>query len=681
VWRRISVAAAVIAVLCVDIHGFSIQNLFAQHIWDTDGLHRLARFTGLFLAAAIPVLMLAPWSFARLMLGFVAVCTVISVGPWPAIAVLLFLVSSWTLGMRVLGEGEPDSLEAHLLGTLAGVGSYIALMTLLAFWPVNYPAVWGAVLILPILLDWGAVRRRARYWRTLLVSIELRSWPQRCASALFVFILLMHWLVVLGPEKGADGLAMHLAIATNIATRHAYTFQPWIFVWAVMPKGADFAYSIVYLIGGEFGARLLNLAMLLLLEGLLYTAIRRTTSRAVSLFLAALFATTPLVQLVTGSLFVENTMAAMVFGALAALWSFSETKRRGLLYAAMVLGGTALAVKAGAMSFLVVALPFAVWELAKLRKAPASCTLAVSLFLLAGLPTYGIAWWKTGNPIFPFKNEKIHSPLIDPSVQFQDNEFRQPLQWTTPFDLTFRTHEFYEGQNGTLGFQYLFFLPLGFLAVLFTRTRRAIGSLVISLGAAILILRAEPNARYIYAVLPLLFVPFGSLLEWARPNRRLSGILLILMGMCAALNLYFLPGSGWYHKDFHMRSPFSQRARERYTRDNVPIRPAMEQFNRVHPGANIFLANDEDVADPLGDVYEAGWHQFNTLDQLRKAQTLATMAALFENWGVHYFASRKDGPGESRDPALLSDFLEKCTVLEFQLDQIRVSRMELAGCQ
>jgi hypothetical protein len=681
VWRKASVAAVLIAVVSVELHGFSIQNLFAQHIWDTDGLHRLARFTGVFLAAAIPILMLAPWSFARLMIGFVAVGTVISVGPWPAIAVILFLLSSWTLGMRVLGAGEPDSLEAHLLGMLTGVGLYVALMTLLAFWPVNYPVVWGAVLIVPILLGWRAVRRGARYWRTLRVSTELRSWPQRCASALFVFVMLMHWLVVLGPEKSADGLAMHLAITTNIATRHAYTFQPAIFVWAVMPKGADFAYSIVYLIGGEFGARLLNLAMLLLLEGLLYTSLRRTTSRAVSLFLAALFATTPLVQLVTGSLFVENTMAAMVFGALAALWSFSETKRRGFLYAAMVLGGTALAVKAGSASFLAVALPFAVSELAKLRKAPASCVLAVALFLVAGVPAYGIAWWKTGNPIFPFKNEKIHSPLLDPAVQFQDNEFRQPLKWTTPFDLTFRTHEFYEGQNGTLGFQYLLFLPLGFLAILFTPGRRTVGSLVISLGAAILILRAEPNTRYIYSAMPLLFIPFGSLLGWARPNRRLYGILLILTGMCAALNLYFLPGSGWYHKDFHMHSPFSQTARERYTRDNVPIRPAMEQFNRVHPGASIFLANDEDVADPLGDVYEGGWHQFNTLDQLRKARTLAAMGALFEKWGVHYFASRKDGPGESRDPALLSDFLEKCTVKEYQLDQIRVSRMELAGCE
>jgi hypothetical protein len=673
VWRKAAVVAVLIAALAVDIYGFSIRNLFAQHIWDTVGLQRLARFTGLFLAAAVPIFLLVPWSFARVAIGFVALGTLISVGPLPLLAVALFLVSSCTLGMKLVKE-------SYLLGTLTGVGLYVFLMTALAFLPVNYPLVWGALLAAPILLDWRSVRRHAGHWWTLLVSVELRRWPQRCAAALFVFVMMMHWLVVLEPDKSADGLAVHLAVATNIAHRHEFTFQPAVYVWAAMPKGADFAYSVAYLIGGEFGARLWNLAMLLLLEGLLYASLRRTTSQAVSLFLAAIFATTPLVQLVTGSLFVENTLAVMIFAAVCALWRFRETGRSGFLYAAAVLGGTALAVKVGAASFLAVGLPFVIWEVTK-RRAIATGLIALALFLGTGLPAYGIAWWKTGNPIFPFRNDKIHSPLLDPTVSFQDTEFRQPLTWTTPFDLAFRTHSFYEGQNGTLGFQYTLFLPLGLVAILLTKSWRATGSFVIAVGAAILVLRSEPNARYLYAAMPLLFVPIGALLGWLQADRRLLGTMLVLVGLCGALNLYFLPGSGWYHKGFHMRSPFSQRGRESYTLEQIPIRLAMERFNRTHPGANIFLANDEDVADPLGEVYEGGWHQYNHLLELRKIRTLPAMAELFEKWGVRYIASRKNGPEEPRDPAILGDFLEKCSVLEFQVDQIRLSRLELAGCR
>jgi hypothetical protein len=429
-------------------------------------------------------------------------------------------------------------------------------------------------------------------------------------------------------------------------------------------------------VGGEYGARLLNFAMLLLLVALLYRSLRSS-----SIFLPALFATTPLVQLVTGSLFVENTLAVMILGAISAIWAFGETRRTGFLYAAAILGGTALAVKLGALSFLLLALPFLLWEVAKLRPPVAACALALFLFLIAGLPPYAVAWWKTRNPIFPFRNEKIHSPLLDPTVAFQDNEFRQPLAWTNPFDLTFRTHRFYEGQNGTLGFQYLLFLPLGLLAALLTRSRRAVSALVIAVGAAILILRSEPNARYLYAAMPLLFVPFGELVGALKTDRALRGVLLALAGICAALNLYFLPGSGWYHKDFHMRSPFSAAARERYLREYIPIRPAIAQFNIAHPGASIFLANDEDVADPLGDVYQGGWHQYNHLVQLLRARTLPEMTALFEEWGVHYFAWRKTEPGEQRDPPLLDHFLEKCTVLEYQVDQIRLSRLVAQACR
>jgi hypothetical protein len=656
VWRKAAIVVTLLAVLAVDIHGFSLQNLFAQHIWDTVGLQRLARFAGLFLAIAVPVLLMAPWTFAGLVLLFVAVGTAISVGPLPVIAVALFLVSSYTSGSKLVGE-------SHLLSTLTGAGIYIFLMTVLSRFPVNYPAVWASILLAPILLNWRSLPRRVRF-------PELRSWPDRCAAAFLAFVLLMHWLVVLEPEKSADGLAMHLAIATNIAHRHAFTFEPAVYVWAAMPEGADFASSIVYQIGGEYAARLLNFAMLLLLVALLYRALRST-----SIFLPALFATTPLVQLVTGSLFVENTLAAMILGAISAIWAFGETRRTGFLYAAAILSGTALAVKLGALSFLLFALPFLIWEVARLRPPVAACALAVLLFLVAGLPPYAVAWWKTGNPIFPFKNEKIHSPLLDPTVAFQDNEFRQPLAWTNPFDLTFRTHSFYEGQNGTLGFQYLLFLPLGFLAALLTRSRRAVSAIVIAVGAAILILRSEPNARYLYAAMPLLIVPFGELLSSLKTDRTVGGILLAAACICAVLNLYFLPGSGWYHKDFHMRSPFSPAARERYLRDYIPIRPAIAQFNRVHPGASIFLANDEDVADPLSDVYQDSWHQYNHLEQLRKARTLPEMTALFEKWGVHYFAWRKTDPSEQRDPPLLDHFLEQCTVLEYQIDQIRLSRL------
>ena len=66
-----------------------------------------------------------------------------------------------------------------------------------------------------------------------------------------VFVLLAQWFVALKPETGTDGLAMHLAIPLDILNHHRMTFEPSRFLWAVMPMGADWAYSIAALLDSK----------------------------------------------------------------------------------------------------------------------------------------------------------------------------------------------------------------------------------------------------------------------------------------------------------------------------------------------------------------------------------------------------------------------------------------------
>src|ERR1039457_2029624 len=96
-------------------------------------------------------------------------------------------------------------------------------------------------------------------------------------------------------------------------------------------------------------ARLVNFAIVLVLLGLLHTAVRRWVTPGVAWLLVTLFATTPMVQLVTGSLFVENLLAAFLLGMMTAVWRFGESGERRFLYLAAALGGTAMASKFGAI--------------------------------------------------------------------------------------------------------------------------------------------------------------------------------------------------------------------------------------------------------------------------------------------------------------------------------------------
>jgi hypothetical protein len=683
-----------LGVLCAEARGLATSALFSQEIWNPDGLRRLIKYTGLYLAWATPLLILAPWAFAAVAAGLGVFFTGIAVGPLALLAPAFLLISACALGSRIMGrtaersglELNRPTAETHLCATLLGMGVYIFPMPFLARLPVNYPWLYAGLLAIPVVLDVGGCWRRMRSWLNLLRAAEARSWGERAALALLVYILVMHWFVVLKPESSADGLSMHLAVPANIAAHHAMTFEPSRFVWAAMPMGAEFSYAIVYLLGGEFAARLLNFAMLLVLEALLFCAVRRSVPRSAAFLLLALFASGPMVQLVTGSLFVENLLAAMVLGAMTALWRFGEAGEKKFLYVAAALGGSAMAIKAGALVFAAFTLLLAIaaarrhWKSLGPRPA-ASCMLAGALFLAAALPPYAIAYGITGNPLFPFLNQRFHSRLLNSKVEVRDARFRQPLTWSTPYGLTFHTNQWYEGQDGSFGFQYLMFAPLALLALLVVRQSPAIGSAVVALGASVVILESEPNARYLYAALPLLSVPFAAVLAWTLSHqRRLYRALLLYIFLCTALNAWFLPASSYYHKDFYLRSPLSRQAREKYAGHAAPIRDAIAYFNRAHPGSAVLLTADSFAAGLTGEVYENHWHQANVMEQIQGARDLKEIRGLMDRWKVQYFIARIPSAHEYIRPPLLRELVFRCSEPERRFEGFYVARL-LPDCE
>ena len=678
------VALIFVGALAVEAYGFRAATLFSQDVWDPIGVKRFLKYIGMFLGVSVPLLMMVPWSFAAAIAGLTAVGTAFAIGPLALLAVVFYLVSSGALGARLLGRKHGDAPESQLFATLLGAAVWIFLMTLVARLPVNYPAVWTGLLAIPVLLDWRGTWRRLERWWQLLCAAELRGYAERAAYAVLVFVLLAHWFVALMPETSADGLAMHLAVPANIAANHAMTFQPDRFVWAVMPMGADFSYAIVYLMGGEYAAHLLDYALLLLLVAVLYYAMRRWVCRAAAFWLLALFASTPMVQLVTGSLFVENMLAAMVVGMMAALWRFGDSGERRFLYLAAALGGTAMSTKFGALAFVALAVPFLGIEVARHWKSLgprpfAVCGLAAVLLLGAAAPPYAIAYIKTGNPLFPFLYDKIPSPLIPPNAGLVDERFKRPLTWNTPYDLTFRTNLTYEGQNGSFGFQYLVLAPLGLAAMLLARRRRGAGSAVIvALGAAAIIMRTQPNARYVYTAMPLLSVAFAALLGWASGTRWLYRGLLAFVVACIGMNVRFMSSASYYHRDFCLRLPFSQAERDRYRAEVAPIREVIAYFNSKHTKSAVMLAGESAIAGLNGDVYENHWHQINNFWKIRDMKTVPDMVRLMQSWNVEYFISPKPGMGDEIKPPAFREMLERCTEAEFEQGSEYLARLQPA---
>jgi glycosyltransferase involved in cell wall biosynthesis len=677
-------------VIALEIYGFSRGHLFSQAIWYPGGYQRLLRYIGLFLTGGTAVLLVVPWLFVPLALALAAATTTLAAGPLAVLAPLFFLISAGALGSRLLGRVGEDA-EAQLTAMPVGTAAYIFLMTVTARLTVHYAAVWAVLLAVPIVLDWHGVKRRLLGWIGALRRAELRSPAERVSAALLAFVLGMHWLVVLAPEVGADALATHLAVPANIAAHHAYTIVPARIIWAVQPMAVDWAYSIVYLLGGELAARLLNFAFLIVIEALLYQAARRWLSRPAAFFLLAATASTPLVELVTGSLFVENLVAALVLGMMTALWRFAEKNQRAFLYASAVLAGSALAAKFGAFAVLIVGLPFVIWEARRRLRAAA---IAAGLFLAAAIPTYAIAWWKTGNPFFPYLNRRFPSPLLPASDDFHDFRFTEPLRWRTPFDLTFFTHRFFEGQDGSFGFQQLLLLPLAVAAIVLALRRRvlpvnlpatepeggshglrAVSAAIVGLGGGALILASVPNARYTYTVLPLIAAAAAASLGWmAARQPMVYRATLAALAAAVALNIWFLPSGGWYNKDFYLRRLLSPMSASRALAAVSPSRALVRHFHRAHRGEPVLLTGDDDMADIAGDGYPADWHSTAFFARILSSESLPEIVRVMRDEKVRYFIGQKRNPLLDR-PEALRELLAFCTVREFELGDYYYARL------
>src|SRR5437762_8796356 len=132
--------------------------------------------------------------------------------------------------------------------------------------------------------------------------------PEAAALALLLFSFIARLLASLRPEDSADVLAMHLALPMAVARDGGLAFDFRLNSWALMPNAADGLYAAMYVLGGEHAAHLLNFAFLVLICLLIASTARRLAFQWVSPLLAwliaALFASTPLVQLVTASLFI-----------------------------------------------------------------------------------------------------------------------------------------------------------------------------------------------------------------------------------------------------------------------------------------------------------------------------------------------------------------------------------------
>jgi hypothetical protein len=602
------IALALLAAL--GVYGFLQERLWAQSMWSEAGGGRFLAYTAVFWMAAGLILSMAPRWLGAIAGVAVLLFTTWWSGPVAPLAVVFFLGSCLCLGQRIMRRADPPT------AILLGAALWMFVIGIALHFPVNRPWVYAAAFLLPYFFG----------YRSLIVAARNIRWEQTEAAplAVLLYVLIAHLLAALKPEISSDGLSMHLALPMAVARDARWAFDFRLNSWALIPTGADSLYAGVYLLGGELAAHLLNFAFLVLMCVLVGRAARRWVSPAQAWLIAALFASTPLVQLVTGSLFVENVWAAMILSASLALLRYLEKGPPDDLVLIGVFAGAAIEMKLQAGPFVAPIVLIA--AAAALGKKHGKAGLAAAALLTVfAIPPYAYAFARTGNPIFPFANRVFRSPDFDAQKSFSDPRFAAPVSWRTPYELTFRSKEFMEAQGGAGGFQYFL---LVFPALLLARRREQWAIVAIAGVAGAIILGVLPNLRYLYPALPLGSVAIAWLVAEAPAAAGSAGLLVLI-----ALNLWFLPSSGWYNNDFAL---FRHTDIQPYLERMAPARVLIADLNGREPRQPVAFFSTDQTGELNGPSYTDGWHSQRYWSRVQHARSPREVAVILNDLGIHY---------------------------------------------
>jgi hypothetical protein len=519
-------------------------------------------------------------------------------GPLAPIAVLYFLGSCYALGRLVCPSAQ------NVLATTAGAAIWMLILWTSIHFPINYPWVYAIAFALPY---FSLVARGAR----LNVPTFSTTRTEAAAFAILLFVLGAQFLAALKPEISSDGLSMHMALPAWVADFHSWPFDHTHRIWSLMPSGGDALYTGVYLLAGSMAAKLLNFAFLVLTCAMTVQLGLRWGSTSKAYLATALFASTPLVALVTASLFIENIWCALIVGSVLALVQ-DETRDNPL--PATILASAALSVKLIAAAFAAPVLLIALlrgrgnwWRVALVGAA-------------LGLPVYVFAFVQSGNPIFPFFNKVFQSPDYYTFENFIDPTYGQPLSWKTAYEITFQSTKWIGGRPGAAGFHYfLLLLPALLLIRRRDRSREKAVALAVAAIGVLAVIFAAPNLRYMYAAMPLA----SLVLVWT-PWTFLAPVLI-------ALNLCYLPAAGYYDIEWAL---FKKSQIEPYILYKGPTLLLIDRLNREAPGEPAAFFSTDAITGFRGQAYLDSWHTEHFWEKARNQPDAAAIAAYVRSLGI-----------------------------------------------
>ena len=192
------VLLVLLASAAVGVYGFSTLELASMNSGTRMIALSLAGLAALTIFTRKPPIMLC--------LGLLACLSIACAQVWPVIVVAVFALSATVLGRWMLRQDALADWSVHLL---VGAGTFGTLTGLAAYLPINYPWLYGALLLLPLVLGRRHVTSIGRELLRQIRATRAEQTPvQTGLDVLICSFACIYVLVAFMPEVGHDALSL-----------------------------------------------------------------------------------------------------------------------------------------------------------------------------------------------------------------------------------------------------------------------------------------------------------------------------------------------------------------------------------------------------------------------------------------------------------------------------------------
>lgn len=310
------------------------------------------------------------------------------------------------------------------------------------------------------------------------------------------FLGLLNLLGVFTPEIGFDALWYHLTLPKLWLMTGQYHFTGGLLYYSVMPRLTEWLFTPLIYFTGTIGPKMLQFVSGVLVSVITYKiACKLNLSKKNAIQAGCVFYLSYLVSWQSGSAYIDLFRSLLEVTAL--LLFVKDKKFLGAIFLGLSLGTKWLSL----FSVFIYSLVFG-WQV-------------LPLSLLISLPWFAVAYFYTGNPVFPLFSSILQNGL-QPLSQMLLRVFSAPIHFTFPFD------DFISPIAGLL-------FSLSALSFLFFEGKKKQVAMIGLLGGLSTLILDPPSARFLLPFYPAIIISALLLIDKLPENIQKFAIFLILV--------------------------------------------------------------------------------------------------------------------------------------------------------